>query len=909
MSRETESKRRSPSVIARLMGFDGLPATQAAHKQHKRSAENNQPWTASAEKAQRSTTSSGRRSFRKSSKEEQEFKDVFEVLDASKMETCSKQESTNSKLSEAEMVFIRQKFMEAKRLSTDERFQDSKEFQDALEVLDSNKDLLLKFLQQPDSLFTKHLHDLGASSQSHCGHISAMTPSLARQCESSDVGWKAERGTQCKNQRKSSQEHPDGLSRHSSSGHAAQSLNKPAIVQLEGKEDHSVLPTRIVVLKPNVGRVQAAARTVSSPRSSHGYPSDSRKHTELPGPGMENREPETWEKKKFPDDVGFSRHKSRESRELAKEITRQMRDNLSSVSMKFSSTGFKGYAGDESSSNFSGNESANELEIKTMTSKDGFIRHRRSRSSSSHSSESSVSREAKKRLSERWKMSHKSQELGVINRGNTLGEMLAMSDREVRPANVDTLIGQEGFCDRRDGNNGPTRWVEPLGISSRDGWKDGRISTLTRSRSLPTSSTLASPKTSMRYESLRDDRYIIPKETIKRERGKAVKGNFNQREGSSSRSSKASRRKYLSSQCTSRESNITSPDTHFTLNQVESNIKEYDPSEESFMVLESSPSIVMETNSVLENVLHVEHDNTIISSRLPNPEFSSPLLLNADSSTGDLDISSSKEPSAGSSKEVPLHQTISEIESPARSKEADQPSPVSILEAPFVDDLSCGSEYFESVSADLHGLRMQLQLLKLDKLESEAFTEGTMHISSDEDEEERSVGVTDEKSILKAEENWEHSYVADILIHSGIKDVNPEMFVTTCYSPECPVSPSVFEELEKKYSNLNSLPRSERKLLFDCINAQLLEIHQRFIDPLPWVRTTIRVKPKWNENGLLDNLRTFLISKHKKVDKDAGENVLARELQWLDTADDIDVIGKEIEILLIDELVADVVAT
>lgn len=50
----------------------------------------------------------------------------------------------------------------------------------------------------------------------------------------------------------------------------------------------------------------------------------------------------------------------------------------------------------------------------------------------------------------------------------------------------------------------------------------------------------------------------------------------------------------------------------------------------------------METNSVLENVLHVEHDNTIKSSRLPNPEFSSPLLLNADSSTGDLDISSSK---------------------------------------------------------------------------------------------------------------------------------------------------------------------------------------------------------------------------------------------------------------------------
>lgn len=641
MSRETESKRRSPSVIARLMGFDGLPATQAAHKQHKRSAENYQPWTASSEKPQRSNTSSGRRSFRKSSKEEQEFKDVFEVLDASKMETCSKQENTNSKLSEAEMVFIRQKFMEAKHLSTDERFQDSKEFQDALEVLDSNKDLLLKFLQQPDSLFTKHLHDLGASPQSHCGHISAMTPSHARKCESSDLSWKAERGTQYKNQCKSSQKHPDRLASHSSSEHAAQSLNKPTIFQLEGKEDHSVLPTRIVVLKPNVGRVQAAARTVSSPRSSHGCPSDSRRHTELPGLGMKNREPGTWEKKNFPDDVGFSRHKSRESRELAKEITRQMRDNLSSGSMKFSSSGFKGYAGDDSSSNLSGNESANELEMKTMTSKDGLIRHRRSRSSSSRSSESSVSREAKKRLSERWKMSHKSQELGVINRGNTLGEMLAMSDREVRPANVDPMIVQEGFCARR-GNDGPTGLVEPLGISSRDGWKDGSISTLTRSRSLPASSTLGSPKTSMRYESFRDDRYIIPKETIKREKGKAVKGNFNQREGSSSISSKSSRKKYLSSQGTSRESNVMSPDTHFTLNQVESNFNDYDPSEEIFMVLESSPSIIMEKNSVIDNVLHVEHDNTVISSGPPNPEFSAPLLLSADSSTGELDILSSK---------------------------------------------------------------------------------------------------------------------------------------------------------------------------------------------------------------------------------------------------------------------------
>lgn len=63
-----------------------------------------------------------------------------------------------------------------------------------------------------------------------------------------------------------------------------------------------------------------------------------------------------------------------------------------------------------------------------------------------------------------------------------------------------------------------------------------------------------------------------------------------------------------------------------------------------------------------------------------------------------------QEPSDAVSKEVPLHHSKSEVESPTSSKEIDQPSLVLILEAPFADDLSCGSEYFGSVSADLHGI-------------------------------------------------------------------------------------------------------------------------------------------------------------------------------------------------------------
>ncbi|XP_044474100.1 uncharacterized protein LOC123202305 [Mangifera indica] len=89
MSRETQSKRRSPSLIERLMGLDGLPPQQSAHKQQKRSTEIHQQRTASVGRAQRSGASSGHLSFRKSSMKEQEFKDIYEVLDPSKMESSN----------------------------------------------------------------------------------------------------------------------------------------------------------------------------------------------------------------------------------------------------------------------------------------------------------------------------------------------------------------------------------------------------------------------------------------------------------------------------------------------------------------------------------------------------------------------------------------------------------------------------------------------------------------------------------------------------------------------------------------------------------------------------------------------------------------------------------------------------
>lgn len=637
MLRETESKRRSSSVIAKLMGLDGLPPQQPAQKQQKKSTESCTRKT-TEERAQKSATFYDHRSSRRSSKEQEDFKDVFEVPEASKMETssCTSQGATDSKLTDAEMAFIRQKFMDAKRLSSDQKLQDSKEFQDALEVLDSNKDRLLKFLQQPDSLFSKHLHDLqGAPPQPHCGHVAVVELSDAQKYESSELR-KPLRRTPRKNYSRSPQKHCDGLFSHCDSRHAACNTLSSTKNRFERKDKLVTLPTSIVVLKPNLGKAQNGTNSASSACSSHPFLSDCTEHMEFLS--VKNRKGDFRWTKNSPDNGGLSRPQSRESKEIAREITKQMRNNLSSGSMNFSSAGFRGYAGDESSCDMSGNES----EAITIDSRNTHIWSNGYKPSSSHSAESSVCREAKKRLSERWKMTHKSQELGVVNRGSTLAEMLAIPDKELVSGNLDGTIGGDGIGGQFAGDNGRSVLVEPLGISSRDGWKDGSVRKLSRSRSLPASSTaFGSPTTSICSEALYDDRYFIPKETLKKERSKRAKGNYSLREVAVNRNSRSSSKKSISSSCIVREINEHSTEIHASSSEVKSSPESIHPSETDLMIFDSLATNVNDTSPFPENGGDVGDDHMALPSETPDEllaDVSACVAVKEDISAGGRDM-------------------------------------------------------------------------------------------------------------------------------------------------------------------------------------------------------------------------------------------------------------------------------
>lgn len=235
-----------------------------------------------------------------------------------------------------------------------------------------------------------------------------------------------------------------------------------------------------------------------------------------------------------------------------------------------------------------------------------------------------------------------------------------------------------------------------------------------------------------------------------------------------------------------------------------------------------------------------------------------------------------------------------EPESSVSSKEADHPSPLSVLEVPFTEDASSGSECFERVSAELNGLRMQLKLLKM---ESEAYDD--VAVSDDE------VESFEDNCSLRSQ-SWQSSYTLDVLTDSGLKASDPDAFIISCHSLDCPLSPWIFDNLEKKYTDETTGPRYERRLLFDRINLGLLEIVRRFVDPCPWVKPIEGINWKWQTYGMKNILDQLLGSQEDTANADEAANIV-EEMHWLELKEDMDQIGKEIEKLLIEDLVEEVV--
>ncbi|KAF4393621.1 hypothetical protein F8388_023425 [Cannabis sativa] len=263
-----------------------------------------------------------------------------------------------------------------------------------------------------------------------------------------------------------------------------------------------------------------------------------------------------------------------------------------------------------------------------------------------------------------------------------------------------------------------------------------------------------------------------------------------------------------------------------------------------------------------------------------------------DSSSLTTDTSTQQDSSTGFQEESSVFSHCSSIEpdSVMSFEEPYQPSPISVLELPF------SSESLGRVKGDICDLKRQHQLPKSKTWYKE---ESSMVISSDDE--------TDNDALMKdfkVEESRNISYLIELLKEVNLLGKNIEEF-SSWDSLEFPISVSVFETLEKKYGDQMSWKRSDRLLLFDSINAGLVEIILPCIgEPTCEMSVSRRLSPI---RDAMEDLLKLRVGNEKEYDKakNSKEIVMGSELGKIDLGDEIYVIVMEIQKLLFDELAAE----
>ncbi|CAH8265299.1 unnamed protein product [Arabidopsis lyrata] len=255
------------------------------------------------------------------------------------------------------------------------------------------------------------------------------------------------------------------------------------------------------------------------------------------------------------------------------------------------------------------------------------------------------------------------------------------------------------------------------------------------------------------------------------------------------------------------------------------------------------------------------------------------------------------------------------LECLTNSEEAHQPSPVSVLEPMFYEDILDDSEDILDDSEDLpypdfQSLEKQLETLKS---ESESYSDGSgMEVSSDEesvlDSETKESKDSTPIGFLDTQESRDSSYIDDILAEVVLGDKN--WVPGKRDSLDLVIIPKIFEKLEKKYYAETSWKRSERKILFDRVNSGLVEILESFSATPTWKKPVFRrLGTTLSTCGLKQELWKVLARQEKRAKKESLAKVPVIDIdEWLELEADDESVVCELESLIVDELLAEVVS-
>lgn len=1109
MSQGSDSKCRTPNVIARLMGLDTMPTGSVPTNQIQDSEKHLQKQPSLKQRQQADSASNVRAysekakalecnstqgfSFPKSQqctvdhadlreahpfdnspreKHQRRFKEKYENWQASKLKDYTeslKLDKVNmhaveenmlnyEKLNEAKIALVRQKFMDAKRLATDETLQQSKEFVEAVEFLQSNKDAFLKFLEEPNSLFSKKLqHSQSMPSTPQVKQIRLLKSSNATKAfqmlteEDNNMERCPKGGRKTEKHHRKSTVPRDFADKKESQEVRSLPSNRPvsaclmheqskkyATTRSNGKSNS--LPTKIVVLKPGPGRTQyVQADSPPSCSPSPRYQTCSKVRSEFETTSSQSylqevRLPLEMELSKTSKDnswsviEGFQERFANEPKypgQVAKEIARQVRESLTRDLMNDlprraeAFTSVTSFDGNMSSSNrsvsdYGGlNPEVYTPDIKPLGgSGSSFSSPSHSFSRFLDSPDFAVNNEAKKRLLERWRSTHGNEEEQQSQRASsTLGEMLAFPERKKEESElkipkenikcIDTVeesprlshhilesgskikksLGHEGAAEW-EGYSGHRNGNDISGFSQRD---------LQRSRSVPVSATtydrvIMEKQCKVSTCDIDHDRSSnsICVESIKSKSEKSIfKGKVSSLKGSFLSRGKRSNNK--SSNSPKSNCSELGPDLKLLSDkdrcvplqqkQVELQQKQQEPCkhliddpEPTSKPAECSAVAVSETSAIGAEAS--EQPTSEASHKDPISVEREEMLSSVQADRMKMAMSPELEQPEFSSPDTPIIKLpVFETRIPENNIEkGEHPSPVSVLDSPFQEEI-CTPKEFKEISSNLHDLRLRLNLLRLDSLDRSIHTSEDPLLGDsvrfknfeigevDTPRESTSISPSEmemlhtSKSLLSniessnfeslkidgilcsEEQQPDLLYMRSVLVASGFTgDCN--IFFARWHSPSYPLDPCLFEKSEHTYKDAlqsetscsdNTLAnvgvasemkayrsKTERKLLYDCINEVLLDILGPFSNRCPWTRPTkMKFRPMPAGKQLMQEMwaklchhlyppsRTHCTSEYLEA------NDLYRVV-WMDLQDDVEKLGNDIAKIMFNDLIEDV---
>uniref|UniRef100_A0ACD5TYG3 Uncharacterized protein n=2 Tax=Avena sativa TaxID=4498 RepID=A0ACD5TYG3_AVESA len=775
---EVEFTHCAPSIVARLMGLDTVPRSKKVLDRCQSDIQSNNRLKLSGGVQEVARVSCEERPCRSSADELPELKDVFEVTDMENMaaRNCALQESTRPRSNDADLEFVRRKFLDAKRLSTDEGHRNSKEFGEALEILYSKKDVFLEILQESSTAFPGHIFGYsGLQGSPHIDNGADGQYSGKYNLHRMEVECESEDSLSCMH------------------------LKETSVVPLEhlapkGRKSSRKL-SHIVVLKPDLPR-KSLSPILSSQETSQFGQCTGTQWLKPPRRSMYKQ-----------DTIHLTAPGNVQVLEREGDISEQkVRKQTPKSGSRREPSGHEHY-----------------LAVGCQREKVASASHDEtlSISSSTHSAGSSVSRKARKHLSERWQLACLSNaENSVPADTRTLGEMLELTDRDATKVNTHKILSDPNTSR----SSAQEMLASPVGISSKDGWKagiyceddsrGGMPRNFPRSKSLPTSSTTAT-KLQGRRRSAPSPNLPILKDILNTPADDS--GNAHVRKRSPIRKAKQKNGRVIfhagkENMQPEKEIYVTSEKTRHSICTSDlpraSNIEH--PLDVTRTEDHKAIDLVLPHDNVRNFEGQIEWTEQNLATLLSEPEQE--ITINNQDKIALKDGTSQLMESCIADID---HQAVKFTHS-VISESCECSSPTASSQHSSGEETAY-SGIFKSVNDGIQGLRAQLKMLKMDD-QVDACRDDLDAFSSDEwnDTDISDCQVKEEQlPIFKDEDDRDCTFVQ-------------EMLGTACDSPFYPeewqFSSDVFVWLENKYSKLLLWSRSDRKLLFDLVNSILADM-------------------------------------------------------------------------------------